>query len=418
MPLFQFFLGSHRSISWAELRAIGWGKRDEDKNALKIENLFDPRYNDLLLSKDTLLIWTHFDGKKADERFSKQAGSFKVARVHKMVKRKIQPEDIQDILLDRLLPETSNKIVLNFYGDIEPIYASSFRKEIKRLLKEKRYNIKILGDMKKINYNTATTTKVLRQKGHELNITYVKQYNLSVISLTEWVQDYRLWETLDFERPERDMKIGMLPSKLARIMLNLAKIDKNSGFWDPFVGLGTIIMQGQLLEAYSYGSDIDQEVLQRAERNIAWLLKRGLVSELRYRLFRFDARQDPRKHKMLRSIIRHGRFDAIVTEGYLGEPQVKPFANKKHVKKAWISVASIYKEFLKNQLPALNIGARVVLCVPMYRYKADGGYRWFVPKLPYNANRYREIKYNTGKLYWYHKDTIIGRKIVILERIK
>jgi len=52
----------------------------------------------------------------------------------------------------------------------------------------------------------------------------------------------------------------------------LAHLNDDGGFWDPFCGLGTLIMQGQLLSYYSYGSDVNREVLAKAEKNVEWLL--------------------------------------------------------------------------------------------------------------------------------------------------
>lgn len=57
-------------------------------------------------------------------------------------------------------------------------------------------------------------------------------------------QDVDSWAKRDMERT-RDAKVGMLPTKLARSMLNLA--GDFSTVWDPFVGLGTVLTEARAL---------------------------------------------------------------------------------------------------------------------------------------------------------------------------
>jgi len=46
-----------------------------------------------------------------------------------------------------------------------------------------------------------------------------------MIGQTEAVQPYKQWSARDFGRPARDPKSGMLPPKLARLMINLSGVD-------------------------------------------------------------------------------------------------------------------------------------------------------------------------------------------------
>ena len=62
------------------------------------------------------------------------------------------------------------------------------------------------------------------------------------------VQDFEDWGRRDYGRPEVEAHIGMLPPKVARMMLNIAVSGKQlavSTVLDPFCGVGTILMEGR-----------------------------------------------------------------------------------------------------------------------------------------------------------------------------
>jgi hypothetical protein len=53
-------------------------------------------------------------------------------------------------------------------------------------------------------------------------------------------QDIPLYETIDFDKPGRSMQMGMMPAKLAHLLINIGlqgnKDKNNILIWDPFVG--------------------------------------------------------------------------------------------------------------------------------------------------------------------------------------
>ncbi|MCR4311683.1 MAG: hypothetical protein NUV56_00195, partial [Candidatus Uhrbacteria bacterium] len=61
------------------------------------------------------------------------------------------------------------------------------------------------------------------------------------IGKTMSVQPFDEWSTRDFGRPRRNAKQGMLPPKLARMMLNLAGDVAGKTVLDPFCGSGTVL---------------------------------------------------------------------------------------------------------------------------------------------------------------------------------
>ncbi len=136
------------------------------------------------------------------------------------------------------------------------------------------------------------------------------------IGLTTQVQNIDAWSLRDFGRPFRDAKTGMLPPKLARMMVNLA--GPKQALLDPFCGSGTVIMEAALLhkDLQLVGSDIDARQIAGAQENTEWLMSKELIR-------RADAGRINWNIAPVQEIDQHlsgKQFDAIVTEGYLGAP--------------------------------------------------------------------------------------------------
>ncbi|MCE9585726.1 methyltransferase domain-containing protein [Candidatus Uhrbacteria bacterium] len=179
------------------------------------------------------------------------------------------------------------------------------------------------------------------------------------IGLTTQVQNIDAWSLRDFGRPFRDAKTGMLPPKLARMMVNLAA--PTSTLLDPFCGSGTVIMEAALLhkDLQLVGSDIDARQIKGAQENTEWLMAKELIR-------RADADRISWKICPVQEIAAHvtgKEFDAIVTEGYLGaplsgnEPAVVLEKEKQEIEELWAEALPI----LSKLQPA---GGRLVAVWP------------------------------------------------------
>ncbi|MEK7116496.1 MAG: hypothetical protein AAB879_03815, partial [Patescibacteria group bacterium] len=145
------------------------------------------------------------------------------------------------------------------------------------------------------------------------------------IGKTTHVQDADAWSTRDYGRPRRDILAGMLPPKLARMMVNLAtpilQLNKEGGrgvVLDPFCGSGTILMEAALATdaARIIGSDSDDEHISDTRKNIAWLVQNHILTsrdEQRIETCVCDARR-------LSTKFAPRSMTAVVTEGTLGPP--------------------------------------------------------------------------------------------------
>ena len=155
----------------------------------------------------------------------------------------------------------------------------------------------------------------LIQTGYDLQV--IIDAGQVYVGLTTHVQDLDAWSLRDFGRPFRDATMGMLPPKLARLMVNLAGAEvEGKALLDPFCGSGTVLMEAALVGyAKQIGSDIDPRQVSGSKQNIDWLVSEHFMTT--------EQRQAIALHthpvETLPTIIR-GPIEVIVTEGFLGKP--------------------------------------------------------------------------------------------------
>jgi tRNA G10 N-methylase Trm11 len=96
-----------------------------------------------------------------------------------------------------------------------------------------------------------------------------QEKNGYIVAETIFVQDIDAYSKRDMER-ERSMVVGMMPPKIAQIMINMAtKGDRDLQVWDAFCGLGTT-----MIEAWHAGykkliaSDLSEAMVQATKTNM------------------------------------------------------------------------------------------------------------------------------------------------------
>ena len=124
--------------------------------------------------------------------------------------------------------------------------------------------------------SVVVTKNLLLQKGAEICILAGKDgvYTAKTIA----VQDFEDSGRRDYQRPARDEKQGMIPPKVAQIMLNLSGAKTGESILDPFCGIGTIIQEGILLGYKMLGSDINKKAIKGSEQNLEWFRNRYKIS--------------------------------------------------------------------------------------------------------------------------------------------
>jgi len=156
--------------------------------------------------------------------------------------------------------------------------------------------------------------KLVSEQGVELCI--LKNGDEIYLGKTLAIQEFEEYGARDYLRPARDAYSGMIPLKLAKIMINLAKGNKtgeNAVLLDPFCGSGTVLQESIIMGMKEVlGSDVSKKAVGDTEENLNWLQK-DLDLQVDFQVLHKDVRQ-------LGSVIKKSSIDFIVTEPYLGPP--------------------------------------------------------------------------------------------------
>lgn len=223
------------------------------------------------------------------------------------------------------------------------------------------------------------------------------------------VQDIDAYTNRDQARPARDAKVGMLPPKLAQILINLCgPLPKNSVILDPFCGTGVVLQEAILMGYRAYGTDINERMIKYTKQNISWLFKT-------YRKQSSEASEqfevsvgDATSFKWKQPI------NAVACEGYLGKP-MSQIPSDIQLKEQKQECKTIILGFLKNLGQQIESKTPVVIAVPAW-LREDGQYERLdvideIQNMGYNVNN----KSCDGLLY--HRDNqIVARDIIILRK--
>lgn len=204
---------------------------------------------------------------------------------------------------------------------------------------------------------TVVLEKLLAPSG--IDITILKDSSQVLVCQTVAVQPFDEWSFRDFGRPGRDAKRGMLPPKLAKIMLNLAigsaPAPEKLAVYDPFCGSGTVLTEAVLAGfGRVCGSDILKKAVDDSRSALAWAEKQLDIGATKAEVFKHDATQ-PLDHIKPQSV------DCIVSEPFLGRPLKKGERLSAIEKK---QLVALYNNSLRAFVPVLAPDGRVVLSLP------------------------------------------------------
>ena len=249
-------------------------------------------------------------------------------------------------------------------------------------------------------------------RGHELlkiSKQHIAEFNLIpendqvVIAETIWIYDSLGFAARDRKKPYQDIKRGMLPVKIARIMVNLAvRGEEGKTVLDPFCGTGTVLSEAIMVGAHVIGSDLDHLAVSGAETNLSWLSSRYNFVHETYNLFVSDATHVGEHLK---------NVDAVVTEPLMG-PLLDSRAEipEDKVRNIAKGLDKLYRGSLKAWYPLLPVGGRVVMTIPVFHL---GGRE--IPTISIDTVRSLGYNYVLSVAYSKPGATVI-RNITILEK--
>lgn len=219
----------------------------------------------------------------------------------------------------------------------------------------------------------------------------------------------------DQARPRTDAFVGMLPPKLALMMINMSKNstaheDKEQPLrlLDPFCGTG-VILQEALLDGYeAYGSDLSEKMVDYSKTNLDWLQSKHPRMKFDYIIEQGDAT----KHSWT------GKIDAVVCESYLGQPFSAPPSPPK-LREVRGNCNHIISSFLKNIHKQIPSGTPLVLAVPAW--KDTSGHFTHLPlihqldELGYSRRSLRHVR--PDQLLYHRPEQVVGRELLLIQSV-
>jgi tRNA G10 N-methylase Trm11 len=305
---------------------------------------------------------------------------------------------------------------------------------------------------KTVELNAATVLYNKLTSGKGIELLAVSDGTKTLIGYTAIIQDIDAYSARDQARPFRDAKVGMLPPKLAQIIINLAVgiIDDRSRIsdlrgtrateiesdrsrnidlrktgaskiqdqrskvciLDAFCGTGVVLQEATLMDYDVYGSDLEPRMVQYSIDNLKWLdEKHPDLGD--YRRVEIGNAEN---HKWDFSKIEEKSKIFVAGETYLGQP-LSALPISEHLSKIIYEVNLLHHKFLENISSQVPSGTRFCLAVPTWRGKREFLH---LPMLDYlddlGYTRMR-FKHAENKDLIYHRENqVVGRELLVLEK--
>lgn len=200
----------------------------------------------------------------------------------------------------------------------------------------------------------------LLTKGMEIVLILTKEKVL--VGKTQTVQEFESFSFRDYGRPQRNKRSGIIPPKLARMMINLSNCDESAILMDPFCGSGTIIQEAIILGYKNIiGLDISINAVNDTQKNIEWLFDNYPNldrSRINVEILSSDV-------KLISNCIKGNSVDAIVTEPYLGPPLFKE-PDENLIQRIIREVESLYLSAFQSFYKILKKDGKVVFVFPAF----------------------------------------------------
>lgn len=264
MPHYCAFLGHQPHISLAELCTL--------LPDIKVQKQWSPQII-TFETKDTL----------DDHWLDLVGGTVLIAQELSLpsgAKKKNQKlEEMIPSLLYSQLKEVKRKAVFSFRClSIPRSQIRSLYRLCKKHLKEKELSSRYIGNERNpAKPGTLLLRGIPGPNSCELVLLNDPKKKEIWIGKTCAVQDIESYTQRDIGKPHRDTKTGLMPPKLAQILLNFGiALTGESNWekmtvWDPFCGTGVIMLEALLRRAHVLASDKTEKAVKGCTKNLKWM---------------------------------------------------------------------------------------------------------------------------------------------------
>lgn len=370
-----FLLGRETDLSLAELRSVF--ENVETFWSFALANIEEEK-----LTNTSYTLW----------------GTIKIGKI---LSKNIQKQDLLERITSEMQKKTEEGKKLRIGIDSFVPAFSSLVFKVKDVLKNAWSSVRVVQhEWWRIKTATTLHEKLVTQ-GYECMIVPTQEKNGYILAETVFVQNIDAYSKRDMER-ERSMVVGMMPPKIAQIMINMAtKGDRELQVWDAFCGLGTT-----MIEAWHAGykkliaSDLSEAMVQATKTNMEKI-------ESTCTVFQKDARELDTYNLSASTV--------VVTEWMLGKNFTSWTLNHKNALDERKQLSLLYTDFLNSSAKNNHIRS-LVFCLPFWNI---GRETVFMPEIPEMTRAWSINPLCKGKKrYIQHMrpGQSVGREIVILER--
>ncbi len=303
------------------------------------------------------------------------------------------------------LPAGKITLGISYYGNNQTVRnIEIIALKLKKSLKQSGRSIRIVPN-KELELSSAQVFHNRLTKDASFELIIIDAGDPITFARSIAVQNIESYSSRDQKRPYRDARVGMLPPKLAQIMINLLNPLPNQIILDPFCGTGVVLQEALLMGLRTIGSDLDNRMVDYSTRNIEWLRQKyNNLPDCQI------SDGDATSHHWPKDI------DYVVTEAYLGKPFFQsPSINS--IDKEKEIVGNILLRFLKNIQPQIKSGTKLCIAVPTWRYNNKFIHLSILDQLVqigYNPMSFKNLE--TKDLIYYRPDQIVARQILLLIR--
>lgn len=285
---------------------------------------------------------------------------------------------------------------------------------------EQKIGQPILTNQKNYSLSAAETQDILNTGGTVLHA--IEQGNRWIFARSIAVQDAEHYAQRDIERPHLLKRTGMMPPKLAQMLINIAIEGKNAKterIVDPFCGAGTILQEAMLMGIPSAGIDLDPRTINLARENITWSAQTFHSAQNTLPELKHGNALDINVYKAFAPIT------AIVSEGELGKNHTHA-PNFARIATEQAQLHKLYTQSLRTFAAILPKGGRIALCFPVWLNKNKAAPISLFDNLQPSLASIRSLRLIPHTIEGKQYDTLlyqrgrqfVGRQIALFEKIR
>lgn len=296
---------------------------------------------------------------------------------------------------------------ISVYDDIvSPREVQKVGLTLKAALKKAGVTVRLVPNQEQALSTATSHHNKLGLSPNKVELLVIIGQQQTIVAESTGAQNITALAARDQGRPRRDAFVGMLPPKLAQIMINLAvgSQQRHLRILDPFCGTGVVLQEAALLGHRVYGTDLSEKMIQYSTENLAWLqsTRRDIINSS---LHAGDAMTTKWQQPI----------DAVVSEVYLGQPFSAPPSPAK-LQEVRGTCTHITSSFLMNLSSQLKSGAALAIAVPAWRDK-EGNFSHLSLESTLQKASLERISLKTvdaSRLMYFRPEQVVARELLIL----